>query len=83
MMRTQIYLPKQLYQEVELVAAKEKKAKAQVIREALEESLAKKKSAETVGEAFGKLIAMGKKYTPKNAPTDLSINHDKYLYEED
>lgn len=83
MIRTQVYLPKTLYQEVELVARREKKARAQVIRDMLEEGLTNKKPKETIGQALGKLIEIGKKYTPKNAPTDLSVNHDKYLYEED
>lgn len=82
MIRTQVYLPKTLYQEVQLVAKREKKARAQVIREMLEESLTNKKPKETIGQALGKLIEMGEKYTSKNAPIDLSVNHDKYLYEE-
>ena len=83
MIRTQVYLPKDLYQEVSLVARQEKKARARVIRELLEESLINKKPKETIGQALGKLIEIGQKYAPKNAPTDLSVNHDKYLYEED
>ncbi len=82
MIRTQVYLPKQLYQTIDLVAKKEKKPKAQVIREALEGGLGKKKPKDTIGDAFEKIIAIGKKYTPKNVPTDLSVNHDKYLYED-
>lgn len=83
MIRTQIYLPEELYQEVDLVAQRQKKPKAQIIREVLKEGLTKMNQKETIGEALGKLIAIGQKYTPKNAPTDLSINHDKYLYEEE
>lgn len=79
MIRTQIYLPKELYQEIDLVAKKEKKAKAQVIRESLKRALEKK--AETIGEALGKLIDAGKKFH-LHGPKDLSTNHDKYLYED-
>lgn len=79
MIRTQIYLPKQLYQAIDLVAKKEKKAKAQVIREVLERALEKK--AETIGDALGKLIDAGKKFH-FHGPKDLSTNHDKYLYED-
>lgn len=82
MIRTQVYLPKALYQEVSLLARREKKARAQVIREMLEEGLTSKKPEGTIGQALGKLIEIGEKYTLKNAPTDLSVNHDKYLYEE-
>ncbi len=82
MIRTQVYLPKALYQQVDLVAKREKKAKAQVIRETLEEGLDKKQEAqETVGEALLRLAALGKKLKLRG-PRDLSTNHDKYLYEE-
>lgn len=83
MIRTQIYLPKRLYQMIDLLAKRENKPKAQVIRDVLEKGVEKKIGKETIGQALKKLIALGKKYTPKNAPTDLSVNHDKYLYEED
>ena len=82
MIRTQVYLPTTLYQEVQLMAQREKKARAAVIRELLEEGLANKKP-ETLGQALGKLIEVGRKYTSKNALTDLSVNHDNYLYDED
>lgn len=80
MIRTQVYLPKTLYQELSLVARREKKAKAQVIRESLERAL-KEAKTETVGEAFLKLAEVGKKLRLRG-PKDLSTNHDKYLYED-
>lgn len=80
MIRTQIYLPKTLYQEVDLIAKEEKKTKAQVIRESLEHAL-KTRKKETIGEALGKLIDAGKKFHLRG-PKDLSTNHDKYLYED-
>ena len=83
MIRTQIYLPKQLYQEVDLEAKIERKPKAQIIREVLEDGLSRRRAKTTVGEGLAKLIAVGHKYASKKVPTDLSINHDKYLYEED
>ena len=42
MIRTQIYLPKELYQEVAFTAEREKKTRAAVIREALEKPPIKK-----------------------------------------
>lgn len=78
--RTQIYLSKELYQEIDLVAKEEKKTKAQVIRESLERALEIRKR-ETIGEALGKLIEAGKKFH-LHGPKDLSTNHDKYLYED-
>ena len=80
MIRTQIYLPKDLYQEVQLVAQKEKKAKAAVIRELLKQSLGQKKKHSKAGEALLELARLGKRLNLKG-PKDLSINHDKY-YEE-
>lgn len=79
MIRTQIYLPEDLYREISWLAKKEKKAKAQVIREALVKEVEKNKG--NAGETLLKLAAMAKKYKWKG-PRDLSINHDKYLYEE-
>lgn len=77
MIRTQIYLPEDLYREIDIVATKEKKPKAHIIRDALKKGLAKKKQ-ETIGEAFRRLTAIA----VKGGPSDLSVNHDKYLYEE-
>ncbi len=79
MIRTQIYLPKELYQEIGLVAIKEKKPKAQVIREVLEKDLKKKRG--NAGEFLLEIAAMAKKNKWKG-PKDLSKNIDKYLYEE-
>ncbi len=77
MIRTQIYLPEELYREIGWLAKKEKKAKAQVIREAIEKKVEKKRG--NAGETLLKLAAMAKKYKWKG-PKDLSTNHDKYLY---
>ena len=80
MIRTQIYLPKTLYLNIEFVAKQQRKSKAQVIRESIEHALETRR-AETIGEAFGKLIKTGKKFH-LHGPKDLSVNHDKYLYED-
>jgi metal-responsive CopG/Arc/MetJ family transcriptional regulator len=78
MIRTQIYLPESLYKEVGLLAKREKKPKAQIIREVVKSALEKRK--ENVGEALDKIIKAGKKLRFRG-PKDLSVNHDKYLYE--
>lgn len=80
MIRTQVYLPKSLYQHIDLVAKKEKKAKAQVIREVLDEGL--KERHGNAGEALLRLAKLGKKLNIRG-PKDLSANIDKYLYEEE
>lgn len=79
MIRTQVYLPKQLYQTIDLVAKRENKPKAQVIRDVLEEGIENKQG--NVGEALLSLAALGKKLKLKG-PSDLSKNIDKYLYED-
>lgn len=80
MIRTQIYLPEDLYREIDIAATKEKKPKAHIIRDALKKGLAKKRQ-ETIGEAFLRLSKLGKELNARG-PKDLSVNHDKYLYEE-
>lgn len=75
MIRTQVYLPEELYQNIKLLAKKEKKSAAQVVRQALERDLASEKG-ETVGKALLRLSKIKAK-----GPKDLSENIDKYLYE--
>jgi metal-responsive CopG/Arc/MetJ family transcriptional regulator len=76
MLRTQVYLPEDLRQEIDAVARKEKKPAAKVIRELLIEGI-NKKHKETAGMALSRLTAL----TVKGGPKDLSINLDTYLYE--
>lgn len=79
MIRTQVYLPKELYQTIDLVAKKEGKPKAQVIRDVLEKGMEQKQK--NAGEVLLEIAAMAKKNKWKG-PRDLSRNIDKYLYEE-
>lgn len=78
MIRTQVYLPQELYQSIDLVARREKKPKAQVIREVLEAGVKTKQG--NAGKTLLQVAAMAKKYQWKG-PKDLSQNIDKYLYE--
>ena len=80
MIRTQVYLPRDLYRNIDLIAKREKKAKAQVIRDTLEEGLKKGKAQKRDGHVLLEIAAMAKKYNWKG-PKDLSTNIDKYLYE--
>ena len=75
MIRTQVYLTKQLHQEIGVVAKKEKKAAAQIIRELLEEGLSAKKK-HTIGKALLELSKINAK-----GPKDLSEKIDEYLYQ--
>lgn len=80
--RTQVYLTKDLYHEIAFKAKRENKPKAVVIREALEEGLNKQKPKRNAGTVFLEIAEMAKKNNWKG-PKDLSTNIDKYLYEEE
>lgn len=82
MIRTQVYLPKSLYQNVRLLAKRENRPAASLVRELLEDGLDKKNKKLNAGTALLRLAELGKKLKIKG-PRDLSINHDKYLYEEE
>lgn len=73
MIRTQIYLPKQTYEEIKSWAQEESKSTATKIREVLSQRLKKHKKKEHVLKLLMKNTFKG--------PGDLSKNHDKYLYE--
>lgn len=75
MLRTQIYLPEDLKQEINILAKRQKKPAAEIIRQLLIGGI-KGQHTETVGEAFSKLASIKAK-----GPADLSTNIDKYLYE--
>lgn len=79
MIRTQIYLPKELYQDIARIAELENKPKAEVIREVLKTNIAERKT--NAADALLRIVKLGKKLKVKG-PRDLSANIDKYLYEE-
>ncbi len=76
MIRTQVYLPEELYTRIQLEAKREKKKAAALLRELLQRGLVQKKK-QSLGNALLELAKIGAK-----GPRDLSTNHDKYLYEE-
>lgn len=75
MIRTQIYLPEDLKQDLEFLAQKEKKTVAEIVRRALKREMASKKEA-TV-DIFAKIASYAGK-----GPKDLSTNLFDYLYGE-
>jgi hypothetical protein len=77
MIRTQIYVPKDLYQRIQLKAEQANKPAAQLVRELLEEGL-RRRQRETAGDALLRLARIGGK-----GPADLSSRIDDYLYGED
>jgi hypothetical protein len=82
MIRTQVYLTEQQARTIKLRSKHEQKPEAQVIRELVDKGLtvhapgAKRKST---GEALLELAELGK-HLGLTGPTDLSTNHDDYLY---
>jgi len=75
MLRTQIYLPQDLRREIDVVARREKKPAAQVIRELLVDGVYSKQQ-ESIGRAFSRLVNLNAR-----GPKDLSTRLDHYLYE--
>ena len=81
MHRTQIYLHNDQAQQIALLARQKKQHKARVIRALIQKGIDIEKKETSAGDALLKLAELGKKLNLKG-PTDLSVNHDKYLYEE-
>lgn len=76
--RTQIYFPEELYSRIALRARQESKSSAQVIREAVEEYLEKNKEREIDWENDPIFEAIG--FIKNSGVSDMSINHDYYIY---
>ncbi len=75
MIRTQVYLPEDLYQDLKLLAATGKKNFSELIREGVEVVVKRKgRKKKKFGEGFIGAIQGG--------PKDLSSKIDYYLYEE-
>lgn len=85
MIRTQVYLHKEQAQEIAFLAKKQKTEKAKVIRSLIQKGLEdeiRSRPAKSLGDELMKLVELGKKLN-LTGPTDLSTNHDKYLYEDE
>ena len=74
MERVNIYLPKQLRQQIQMQARRVNRPQAEVIRELLEKGL--EITAPSVGNPLLDLVKIGF----KGGPPDLSTNLDDYLY---
>jgi Arc/MetJ-type ribon-helix-helix transcriptional regulator len=83
MIRKHFLLPLPLNERIKLVARKDQKSEAEVIRELLQRGLeTKHQQTRSVGHTLRRLAAIGKQ-AGATGPTNLSQNIDKYLYEED
>src|ERR671932_654919 len=82
MIRKHFLLPLPLDERIKLVARRDHKSEAEVIRELLETGLqTKQEHTGSIGQALRRLAEIGKE-VGATGPTDLSQNIDKYLYEE-
>jgi len=81
MIRAQVYLTEEQARAIDIRALQERRPKAQVLRELVDRGLAlpDKGQQQTVGEGLRGLAALGEKLH-MTGPTDLSTNHDDYLY---
>ena len=83
MIRKHLLLPLPLDERIKLVARKDQKSEAEVIRELLAAGLeTKHQHTGSVGHALRQLAEIGKE-AGATGPTDLSRNIDKYLYDEE
>ncbi len=82
MIRTQMNLTEDIRQNIKLFAKRENKSESQVAREIMEIGIkAKTRKRGNAGEALLRLAELGERLEI-NLPSDVSINHDKYLYDE-
>ena len=80
MLKTFVYIPDHINEQLIAFAKHKKTSKADIIRTALDLGMKKmKKDMNTNDYAFPKLWEIAKKYRLKG-PTDLSTNHDDYLW---
>jgi hypothetical protein len=84
MIRTQVYLTEEQARDIKVRAKRERRREADVIRDLLERGrlTTTGKRHETTGAALLGLAALGKQLG-LTGPTDLSTNHDDYLYGEE
>lgn len=76
MIRTQVFLPETIYQQIRIQAGLQNKPAAQIIREALESGI----KLQNKGNAGGALLQLAS--LEIKGSRDLSKNIDKYLYQE-
>ncbi len=80
MVKTYLYIPEQLDEQISRAVKAQKKSKAEVLRTAIQEGLDAMKKQKTGGaETLLKLAEISKKANFKG-PRDGSINHDYYLW---
>ena len=76
MIRTQVYLPQNLYTQIQLRAAQANQPAAVLIRKYLTDGYKKNFKKGSAKEALLELA----RHAGKGGPPDLATNHDDYLY---
>jgi hypothetical protein len=82
MIRTQVYLTEEQVKDIKLRSQREDRPEAEVIRDLVDKGLAVSTGQPTrksTGETLLELVELGKRLNLRG-PTDLSTNHDDYLY---
>lgn len=77
MIRTQIYIPEAIHQQLVNLATDQKKSIAELVRYFIEDGLTKRRIFDSSGTKVMQAIANMK---IKKGPKDLSTNLDHYLY---
>lgn len=77
MIRTQVYLPEELHQELKLLAETQNTNFSSLIREGAEEVVKRKTKPKVDFDPWKSFVGKG----PKGGPKDLSSKIDYYLYE--
>lgn len=81
MLRINIYIPEELNKRLELISISQQKAKAAIIREALEKGLQSAQSSDHSAQALLEIARLAEQLpNDHNTPRDLSVNHDYYLW---
>jgi len=73
--RTQMYLGEDTLRELKRKAREEKTTVADIVRSAVSELLRKEKARDWVEDPLWNMVG-----SSSSRDTDLSVNHDKYLY---
>ncbi|MBI4096770.1 MAG: hypothetical protein HY425_03590 [Candidatus Levybacteria bacterium] len=83
MLRTYLYIPEQLNNQINYTARAQNKSKAEVMRQALENGLRKFKGQGNAGvEVLFELAKLGRKHKLKG-PKNSSVKMDDYLWGKD
>ncbi len=83
MLKTYLYLPEELNNQITLLASTQNKSKAEIIRRALKKGIAPIQKRQTSSaDALLKIAKIGKKYN-LHGPKDGSEKMDEYLWGKD